>query len=80
MSLGRHGLNLSLNSFGIYTIQQTQNIMLIMNARTQVSTKLVEATGRPLKLHNNVSLVVHDVHSNNFISKKIIVLLILRKE
>ena len=27
--------------------------VLIMNARTPVIPKLVEATGRPLKLHNN---------------------------
>ena len=30
--------------------------VLIMNARTPVRTKLVEATGRPLKLHNNFYL------------------------
>ena len=30
--------------------------VLIMNAMTPVITKLVEATGRPLKLHNNFYL------------------------
>ena len=30
--------------------------VLIMNARTPVITTLVEATGRPIKLHNNFYL------------------------
>ena len=39
--------------FGIYTIQHNTSDtehMLIMNARTPVITKIVDATGRPLKL------------------------------
>ena len=44
--------------FGIYTQHNTTYTehVLIMNARTPVITKLVDATGRPLKLHNNVYL------------------------
>ena len=49
-----HSLELELEIlFGIYTIQHNTSDtehMLIMNARTPVITKIVDATGRPLKL------------------------------
>ena len=52
-SVCRLNLNLNLKFYLAYilynTIHQTQN-MLIMNARTPVITKIVDATGRPLKL------------------------------
>ena len=45
--------------FGIYTTQHNTTDtehLLIMNVRTPVITKIVDATGRPLKLQNTVYL------------------------
>ena len=66
------GLNLNLTD--------TEH-MLIKNARTPVITKIVDATGRPLKLQKHcLPLIEHGVHNNNLINNKIIIMLILRKE
>ena len=51
-------LNLNLTFYLAYIQHNTTDTkhMLIMNARTPVITKIVDATGRPLKLQNTVYL------------------------
>jgi len=51
-------LNLNLKFYLAYIQHNATDTehMLIMNARTPVITKIVDATGRPLKLQNTVYL------------------------
>ena len=51
-------LNLNLKFYLAYIQHNTTDTehMLIMNARKPVITKIVDATGRPLKLQNTVYL------------------------
>jgi len=44
--------------------------LLIMNARTPVITKIVDATGRPLKLQN-ISIVIIRMSRNLLVLKKL---------